>query len=83
MDGFINGAISLWKSIFGEGESEAPVDIWVDTKSRQRIEGLEFRQEAKARDISLHIISIQMVFKGFRLAHFDKEIIIERSGSEV
>ena len=55
----------------------------METKNRQWIEGLEFRQEAKARDISLHIISIQMVFKGFRLANFDKEIIIERSGSEV
>ena len=59
------------------------LDIWVETKSRQWIEGLEFRQEAKARDVSLHIISIQMVFKGFRLGNFSKEIIIERNGSEV
>ena len=50
------------------------LDIWVETKNRQRIEGLEFRQEA---------ISIQTVFKGFRLGKFNKEIIIERNGSEV
>lgn len=59
------------------------LDIWVETESRQWIEGLEFRQKANARDISLHIISIQMVFKGFRLGNFNKEIIIERNGSEV
>lgn len=54
------------------------LDIPAETQSRQWIEGLEFRKEARARGTNLHIISIQMVFKGIRLDNFNKEITVEK-----
>ena len=59
------------------------LDIPAEIQSRQWIAGLEFRKETRARGTNLHIISIQMVFKGIRLDNFNKEVTVERNGLQV